>query len=258
MPKAQRARKGAHAKAGRLGKSEDDYALSTPSFGLPAEPAANGTGAAGTATDAGASPLDLTGGAFASRGAKRRERFLKKLNFGRRLEAKAAAHKRERVSGKMGELQDLRGALAEVERVGSSSSSMSSAAAAAGGQSTSASAGKKGKVMRNKTRQRVAGGEVGHFAQVLALPAFQANPLAAIQQHLQNTLAGGEAPFAVGPRTVAPPVVSFQNDGPNGHAAPALPAKVKRPANNAKKNRNQMKGQRQQQRGGSAKSSRRR
>ena len=41
----------------------------------------------------------------------------------------------------------------------------------------------------NKTKERITSEEVNHFSQVNDHPAFVANPLAAIQEHLRNTLA---------------------------------------------------------------------
>jgi len=41
----------------------------------------------------------------------------------------------------------------------------------------------------NRTKERITAEEVNHFSQVVEHAAFKANPLAAIAEHLKNTLA---------------------------------------------------------------------
>ena len=54
-----------------------------------------------------------------------------------------------------------------------------------------AASGKKrhsSKSMSNKARSRIAAAEADNFSMVVNHAAFQANPLAAIREHLKNTL----------------------------------------------------------------------
>ena len=53
---------------------------------------------------------------------------------------------------------------------------------------TSSSHGK----VSNKTKERITAEEVNHFSQVVGHAAFQANPLAAIAEHLRNTIAANK------------------------------------------------------------------
>jgi hypothetical protein len=63
------------------------------------------------------------------------------------------------------------------------------AAGSKNSQSTSADgSGAGGKTMSNKTRSRIAAAEADNLSMVVNHAAFQANPLAAIREHLKNTL----------------------------------------------------------------------
>lgn len=42
--------------------------------------------------------------------------------------------------------------------------------------------------MRNKARQALQASEIAHFQQVLQHPAYKANPLAAISEHIKNAV----------------------------------------------------------------------
>jgi len=44
----------------------------------------------------------------------------------------------------------------------------------------------------NRTKERITSEEVNHFSQVNDHPAFKADPLAAIREHLKNTVAAGK------------------------------------------------------------------
>ena len=66
---------------------------------------------------------------------------------------------------------------------------LASALAAKGEASQRKKSGKKpaAAVRKNKAKKNLSGKEVGQMMAVLAVPAFQSNPLAAIREHLTNT-----------------------------------------------------------------------
>ena len=137
-----------------------------------------------------------------SRGKRRRlaqrERRASKAEL---VKVLSKAHKRDesvRKNGKMGDmsdvsnslmslLDDLRGgaSLLDATRGGGGG------AVGAAGDERAAASGKKrhsSKSMSNKARSRIAAAEADNFSMVVNHAAFQANPLAAIREHLKNTL----------------------------------------------------------------------
>ncbi|KAM7444087.1 hypothetical protein ABFA07_007268 [Porites harrisoni] len=113
---------------------------------------------------------------------ERHEQFLKKLHAGRRVEEDSKKAKQRAQTVVVGDMEPLLSALPTInipELVRSTKSTDNS-----GGSEKP----KKKNKMRNKARQALQASEIAHFQQVLQHPAYKANPLAAISEHIKNAV----------------------------------------------------------------------
>jgi hypothetical protein len=118
-----------------------------------------------------------------SRGKRKRLERQERLAAKNELVAKLGAAKQkadnEAKNGKLADMGDMSSFLEEFTADSTLKKTKK------GGYEDSFSHGK----VSNKTKERITSEEVNHFSQVNDHPAFVANPLAAIQEHLRNTLA---------------------------------------------------------------------
>ncbi|XP_015750444.1 PREDICTED: ribosome biogenesis protein slx9-like [Acropora digitifera] len=116
---------------------------------------------------------------------KRKERhdnFLKKLHAGRKLDEEQKKAKKRAQTPIVGDLEPLLSALSTI-KIPEINRDQKKA-------NNSAETGKrpKGNKMSRKARQALQAREVAHFQKVLQHPAYQANPLAAISEHIKTAI----------------------------------------------------------------------
>ncbi|XP_029196320.2 ribosome biogenesis protein slx9-like [Acropora millepora] len=116
---------------------------------------------------------------------KRKERhdnFLKKLHAGRKLDEEQKKAKKRAQTPVVGDLEPLLSALSSI-KIPEINRDQKKA-------NNSAETGKrpKGNKMSRKARQALQAKEVAHFQKVLQHPAYQANPLAAISEHIKTAI----------------------------------------------------------------------
>ncbi|KDO31217.1 hypothetical protein SPRG_03835 [Saprolegnia parasitica CBS 223.65] len=104
---------------------------------------------------------------------KRRDAFLKKMGMVQRTVAEKEKAAKKETDGMFGDLEELQKSL------------FSEAPAAV---KVVEAAPKTVSQMTGKQKKRMAMQELGHLKAVQTHPAFQSNPFAAIQMHLQNTV----------------------------------------------------------------------
>ncbi|CAK4083317.1 unnamed protein product [Aphanomyces euteiches] len=112
---------------------------------------------------------------------KRREAFLKKMGMVQRTVLQKEKEAKKASSGTFGDLEELQQSL------------FSETVAPSTGSTAEPKATSK---LTGKQKKRLAMHELGHLKAVHTHPAFQANPFAAIQMHLQNTVVANQPPPA--------------------------------------------------------------
>ncbi|KAL7546651.1 hypothetical protein ACHAWF_009982 [Thalassiosira exigua] len=119
-----------------------------------------------------------------SRGMKKRlakrEKYLKRQNM---IMSSLRLQRMEEQKGRLDGLDAIREALGEVLP------SPSESAASAAKESSKSNKTRKLACSTNKSKKKLANAEISHMGLILEHPSFQDNPFAAIQKHLQNSLA---------------------------------------------------------------------
>lgn len=114
---------------------------------------------------------------------ERHERFLRKLHAGRLVEESSKKAKERAKTVVVGDMEPLLSALPTIHipdlTKGTKSSNDSN-----GKEKLTKTQNK----MSKKSRQALHASEIAHFQQVVKHPAFKANPLAAISEHIKNAI----------------------------------------------------------------------
>ncbi|KAL9959241.1 hypothetical protein ACROYT_G036338 [Oculina patagonica] len=115
---------------------------------------------------------------------ERHERFLQKLHAGRLVEEKSKKAKERAKTVVVGDMEPLLSALPTINIPELSTRSSKTADNSDGNEKPT----RKKSKMSKKARQALQASEIAHFQQVLKHPAFKANPLAAISEHIKNAV----------------------------------------------------------------------